>query len=165
VQKQCNFDEFPRNGWPSANDLKTYFLSPPGQRWRFVSDSDCWGLNAIGADGTEHLPEGKGRIDIHLTMVGNPFLGVLLQYRKAGGGLRGAYYSQGDLSRLREWVRTKDGDAMPVGLYVPFEAAWQAVKQFIEADGARPKSIVWISGRDLPKDAFPDPGAPRAGRE
>jgi len=48
---------------------------------------------------------------------------------------------------------------MPVGLYVPFEAAWHAVKEFIETDGALPKSIAWISDDDLPNDTFPDPGA------
>jgi len=159
MQKRSDFDEFFESRWPVPNDLKRYFLSPPDQRWRFASDSDCGGLSAIGVDGTEHLPEGEGRIDIYLTMVGNPLLGVLLQYRKAGGGFREAHYSQGDLSRLREWVRTKDGDAMPVGLYAPFEIAWRAVKEFIETDGALPKSIAWISERDLPKDSFPDPGA------
>lgn len=46
---------------------------------------------------------------------------------------------------------------MPVDLYAPFELAWQAVKEFIETDGALPKRIAWISGRDLPKDTFPDP--------
>ena len=63
------------------------------------------------------------------------------------------------MKRLREWVMTHDGDLMPIGLFVPFERAWTAVKEFIEKDGALPKSIPWIADRDVPDYAFPDPGA------
>jgi hypothetical protein len=49
------------------------------------------------------------------------------------------------------------GDLMPIGLYVPFERAWAAVKEFMEMDGALPKSIAWIGEDDIPDDAFPDP--------
>jgi len=46
---------------------------------------------------------------------------------------------------------------MPIGLYVPFEAAWKAVKEFIETGGAFPQSIEWIANNDLPLNSFPDP--------
>ena len=68
-------------------------------------------------------------------------------------------HSKGDLSRLGEWVRTLHGDARPIGLYIPFAEAWQAVKEFIESDGELPKSIAWISAEDLPNNTFPDPFA------
>jgi hypothetical protein len=29
--------------------------------------------------------------------------------------------------------------------------------EFMETDGALPKSIDWIAGRDIPNDAFPEP--------
>jgi hypothetical protein len=159
MKKRIYFDVFDGRGWPTPRDLEPYFLGSSGQRSSFESDNDCWGLSAEGVDGTEHLPEGQGRIDIRLTMVGNPDRGVLLQYRKMGGRHGDTYYSRGDLSRLREWVVTKDGDLRPIGLFVPFERAWAAVKEFIERDGALPKSISWIAGRDVPDYAFPDPGA------
>ncbi len=159
MRKRIYFDVFDGRGWPTPSELKRYFLAPPGQRSSFESDNDCWGLTAEGVDGTDHLPEGKGRIDIHLTMVGNPDHGVLLHYRKWGGRLKETYYSKGDLRRLREWVRTVHGDLMPIGLYIPFETAWTAVKEFIERDGALPKSIEWIADRDVSDDAFPDPRA------
>jgi hypothetical protein len=80
MRKRSHFDEFTGDGWPEASKLERYFLAPAGEHFR--PWDGCWGLRAEGVDGTEHLPEGKGRIDIGLTMVGNPDRGVLLQYRK-----------------------------------------------------------------------------------
>jgi hypothetical protein len=80
-----------------------------------------------------------------------------LHYHKTGGARGEFYYSKGDLSRLKERVKTMHGDLMPLGLYIPFESAWKAVKEFIERDGALPNSIEWIAGEDIPDDAFPDP--------
>jgi hypothetical protein len=80
VKKSVYFDVFDRPGWPSPDELQHYFLAPPGQRWTFGDgENDSWGLTAEGVDGTEHL-ELNERIDNHLTMVGNPDHGVLLQY-------------------------------------------------------------------------------------
>jgi len=69
----------------------------------------------------------------------------------------GVFSSKGDLTKLREWVRTLHNDPMPVGLFIPYADAWRAVKEFIETDGALPKSIEWIANSDLPLGTFPDP--------
>jgi len=159
MRKTTHFASLPDEGWPKPKDMEPYFLGPPGRRWTLVERQDCWGLAAEGVDGTEHLPDAKGRIDIHLTMVGNPDRGVLLQYRKVGGGYGDVYYSKGELKRLKEWVMTHDGDLMPIGLFIPFERAWAAVKEFMDKDGALPTCIAWIADRDVPEYAFPDPGA------
>jgi hypothetical protein len=161
MKKLTHFEYLPRAGWPSPNKLEHYFLSASGRRQAFdTTGNDCWGLSAEGVDDTEHLPANKGRIDIRLTIVGNPDHGVLLQYVKAGGGRRDVHCSSGDPKRLREWTGNKHGDLMPIGLFIPFERAWSAVKEFIEKDGALPQSIAWISGNDIPPDAFPDPAEP-----
>src|SRR5262249_42883510 len=56
VKKSVYFDVFDRPGWPSPDELRHYFLAPPGQRWTFVDgESASWGLDAEGVDGTEHL--------------------------------------------------------------------------------------------------------------
>jgi hypothetical protein len=89
--------------------------------------------------------------------LGNIYHGVLLHYRKGGGDYKDSFYSKGDLTRLREWVKTRHDDLFPVGLYIPFETAWKAVKEFIETDGQLPRNIEWVAGNDLPADAFPDP--------
>ena len=85
--------------------------------------------------------------------MGNPDYGVLLQYLKLGSGQN--YYSQGDLNRLFERVETQHGDPMPIDLHIRFEDACGAVKEFVQGDGALPRSIAWISSADLPKNVFP----------
>jgi hypothetical protein len=108
-------------------------------------------------EGTEHLPANHGRIDIQLELWGNPDLGVLLIWSKWGGGYKDTFTSKGDMNRLRELIRSTHDTPLPVGLFIPFEAAWMAVKEFIETDGALPKSIEWVANRDLPENTFPDP--------
>jgi hypothetical protein len=157
MRKRVYFDVFRGPGWPSPNQMQHYFLSASGRRRAFGTGNDSWGLSAQGLDGTEHLPMGEGRIDIRFTVLGNLDHGVLLHYDKAGGGRRDIYYSKGDLKRLREWVETRHGDLMPIGLFIPFERAWTAVTEFLEADGALPKSIAWIASENVPDGAFPDP--------
>lgn len=103
-----------------------------------LNADDSAALWAEGADATEYLAEGKGRIDIELMMWANPDLGVLLIYTKWGGGHEQVFSSKGDLGRLREWVRGLHGTPLPVGLFIPFEVAWKAVKEFIETEGELP---------------------------
>jgi hypothetical protein len=150
----CDYES--EEEWPDPGWLAPYFMTPSGRRRAFGLTNDCWGMNLEGIGGTEHLPPFHGRIDINLTILGHPDFGVHLSYQRfAAQGL--TFYSKGDLGRLRECVRTMHGDLVPIGLYVPFETAWKEVKEFIERDGAVPKTITWIAGRDLPADTFPDP--------
>jgi len=155
MKKRIYFDVFDGPGWPTPTELKPYFLGSSGRHSSFESDNDCWGLTVEGAEGTDQLPEGKGRIDIHLTMLGNVDHGGLLYYRKWGGGYRDTFYSKGDLTRLREWVETKDGDLMPVGLFIPPAIAWKAVKEFMDREGELPNGIEWVVDSDIPAEAFP----------
>jgi hypothetical protein len=157
VQKNAYFASREIQGWPTTKELEPYFLAPPGQRWFFETRNDSAVLTAEGVDGSEHLDPNKGRIDIELEMWGNPHLGVLLIYSKWGGVHKQMYSSKGDLSRLREWVRSTHDTPLPVGLFIPFEKAWTAVKEFIESDGQLPNSIEWVANRDLPPNTFPDP--------
>jgi hypothetical protein len=59
-------------------------------------------------------------------------------------------------------VETIHEDLRPIGLFIPCESAFRAVKEFIETDGELPQCIEWIRDKDLPPDAFPDPGKLRA---
>jgi hypothetical protein len=157
MKKRVHFGPHRHDEWPNPKELEHYFLAPPGQRWFFERRNDSAALWGKGADGTEHLGLGQGRVDIELMMWGNPDLGVLLLYSKLGGGHEMRFASKGDVSRLREWVRSVHGDLLPVGLFVPYETAWKAVKEFVETDGELPKSIEWIAVDDLPPGTFPDP--------
>jgi hypothetical protein len=157
VKKSTYFDSVPRKGWPDPNELKPYFLAAPGKQWFNTGGNDGASLRAEGVGGTGHLVEEKGRIDLELMMWGNPDLGVLLIYRKYGGGHQEAFTSFSDLSRLGEFVRTLHRDKMPVGLSIPFAEAGKAVKEFLVTDGQLPKSIKWIANKDLPPNTFPPP--------
>ena len=137
--RKCAYLDLRRgNGWPRPEELEPYFLRPPGQCWGFKSGNDNAGLAAEGVDGTEDLDPNDGRIDVDLDMWGHPDLGVLLIHSKWGGGVKEMSSSKGDLTRLREWVRSKHGTLLPAGLFIPHGAAWEAVKEFMETDGELP---------------------------
>ena len=158
MKKDTYFASSFRNGWPEPKELEPYFLGPPERRWFFETRNDGAILTAEGAEGTEHFdPNARRRINIYLDMNGHPEHGVLLIYRKWGGGYKETYNSMGDLSRLTEHVRSMHGTPLPVGLFIPFERAWSAVKEFMETDGKLPKSIDWIEDSKLPPEAFPGP--------
>jgi hypothetical protein len=46
------------------------------------------------------------------------------------------------------------GTPLPVGLFIPFEKAWLAVKEFMETDGKLPKSIDWIENDNCRPERF-----------
>jgi len=155
MNKRTYFDSYWGSGWPDENWLGRYFLTPQGRLDFFASGNDSWGLKADGVDGTDRLPHLKGRIDVDLTIQGHPDAGILLFYHKTGAGRQIGFYSKGDLSRLHDRVRTAHDDLMPIGLFVPFETAWKAIKEFMERDGALPTSIAWVASSDLPAGVFP----------
>ena len=162
MRKCAYFDLRRSNGWPRPEELAPYFLRPRGQCWAFKSGNDNAGLAVEGVDGTENLDPNDGRIDVDLDMWGHPDLGVLLIYSKWGGRVKEMRSSKGDLTRLRERVRSKQGTLLPVGLFIPHGSAWEAVKEFMETDGELPTSIEWIANRDLPRGTFPDRSAATA---
>ena len=106
---------------------------------------------------TDDLPIGQGCVKISLQLWGKPNLGVLLVYSRLGGGYGDFFSSKENMTRIREWVRSTHGDPLPIGLFIPFAPAYQAVKEFIETDGELPKSIEWIANKDLPPNTFAEP--------
>lgn len=157
MKKHGYFDTFSDDRWPSLDWLKPYFIAPPGKEWFSSGGNDSAGFVIEGLHNTEHLPAHQVRVDADLMMWGNPAHGVLLIYSKWGGGRREVFSSKGDLSRIRELVRSLHDTPLPVGLFIPFPKAWLAVKEFMETEGELPKSIEWIANRDLPPNTFPDP--------
>jgi hypothetical protein len=157
MRKRTSFEKHKHQGWPDPAVLKPYFFGPPGDEWFHTGGNDTAGLSARGLYGTEQGIAGKTRIDLDLHIYGIPSLGALLFYHKYGGGYGEAYTSKGDMSRLREWVRNLHNDPLPVGLFIPFPDAYEAVKEFIETEGGLPKCIEWVANKDLPRGTFPDP--------
>jgi hypothetical protein len=162
MRKDAYFHTFLGPGWPSEAFLKPYFRTPPAGAisWFPNSGNDSGGLSLEDLDSTGLLRPDLGRKDIQLDMWGNPELGVLLQYTRLGGGVpRQDWFSKGDMSKIRQWVRSLHNDPLPVGLFIPFDKAWFAVKEFMETEGKLPSSIEWVTSDDLPANTFPDPTA------
>jgi hypothetical protein len=161
VIRKIYFDRFDSSGWPALSELEPFFLAPKGQEWSFQGRNDSWGMEVQGLYDTGDHAE-MDRVDVHLYMTGNRDLGVYFVYDKWDGRIRRKYsYSpKGDLSRLGEFVESLHGDSLSVGLFVPFPAAWKAVKEFMVTDGELPTSIEWIATRDFPPGTFPVPKPP-----
>lgn len=157
MRKVAFFEKLWNADWPDVEWLKPYFIPPPGKQWSLSGGNDSGSFSIEGADGTEHFKPGQGQINIYLEMWRNPDLGILLIYKKWGRDLDITYTCRGDLTRLRQWVRSKHQTPLPIGLFIPFEKAWSAVREFIETEGSLPKSIEWIANRDLPAETFPLP--------
>ena len=157
MKKRTYFNSAVAKGWPDPMELKPYFFGPPGKEWFDTGGNDGASISATGLYGTEDGAPGKTRVDLYLHLYGMPSLGVLLVYHKYGGGYQEEYTSKGDMSRLQEWVRNLHQTPLPVGLFIPFPKAYDAVKEFIETDGQLPKCIEWVANKDLPPGTFPDP--------
>jgi hypothetical protein len=157
MKKRTYFDSDDFKGWPDPQKLRPYFFAPFGEEWFHTGGNDGALIEAEGVDGTDDLQPNTGRVDLRFWMCGIPRLGVLLSYDKIGGGLRESYCSKGNLKRLNEWVRNLHNTPLPVGLFIPFDAAWHATKELIETNGKLPRCIEWIADNDLPPGTFPDP--------
>ena len=102
--------------------------------------------------GLKHLEYYKGRIDIELAMWGHPRPWRSADLVQAGRRLQADVQLEGRLEPPSGVGSQHSRYAMPIGLFVPYETAWKAVKEFIETDGELPKSIEWIANRDLPPE-------------
>lgn len=160
MRKNAYFHTFLGPGWPSQAFLRPYFKKPPpgAISWYPNSGNDSGGMSLEGIDGTEHLPYGLGRKDIDLSMWGNPELGVLLHYAIVSGDApRQDWFSKGDMTKIRKWVRALHDTPLPIGLFIPYDQAWLAVKEFMDTEGQLPTSIEFVKGSELPTNSFPDP--------
>ena len=149
MRKSCSFHDFDASGWPSPDDLKKYFLAG-GRLWA-SQDNDSWALRAEGLYGTVVLPRSDA-VTAELRMTGSPDHGVTLDFARWHGRIRrlDRYCSVGDLRRLQRFMISRQGEPYSLGLFIPFERAFGAVKEFIESDGELPTSIEWISGDGFP---------------
>jgi hypothetical protein len=101
-------------------------------------------------------------VNVDLRMMGSLEHGVTLDFARWHGRIRrlDRYCSDGDLRRLGQFMYSLQGHPYSLGLFIPFEEAFKAVKEFIESDGELPTCIGWISGKDLLPERFPVPTWP-----
>lgn len=159
TRKTAYFDEHWGDGWPELRDIAPCLIDPVRRTQFFSKGWDGGSFTIEGQHGTEKLTPHTGLIKATLYMYMNPDHGVGLQYSQWDGRIKQliTQHSKGDLSRLREFVRSFHGTPLSLGLFISFESGWKAVKEFIETNGELPTSIDWIDGRDLSSDVFPDP--------
>lgn len=157
MRKVTYFEDFPLDGWPSPDQLRPYFIAPPGQEWFYATGNDTAGLRLEGIEGTEQYEWGRGRIDLVISMWGHPKHGMLIMYQRQGEVNGEIFFTKGNMSLIRKHTRSLHDTPLPIGLFIPFAQAWLAVEDFILSEGGRSKRIEWISALDLPPDSFPDP--------
>jgi hypothetical protein len=159
MRKSCYFHAFYDSCWPSADELKKYF-SAGGKLWA-SHGNDSWALRAEGLYGTAILPL-PDAVTVELRMAASPGHGVTLDFARWHGRIRrlDRYCSVSDLGQLGRFVYGLQGIPYSLGLFIPFEEAYKAVKEFIESDGELPTGIGWVSGEDLLPERFPVPAWP-----
>ena len=164
MRKDSAFNDHWGAGWPELSDIESCFLDPTARAQYFVKGQDGGKFSIEGLYGTEGLPAQGGLVNVTLFLSMSPQYGASLFYKKWDGRVRRqtGYSSKGDLSRLDEFIWSFHKTPLSVGLFIPFEEGWKAVKEFIETEGELPQSIAWVNNRDLPSETFPDLGNPEA---
>lgn len=161
MRKRFTFDSFGDAPWPPSEVLAPYFIDPQ-RRDELFAQQRCDGVFSIeGLEGTGHLDPKNGRVDVRLFLTMLPGYGASLQHSKWDGRIqqKTSLASKGDVGRLAEYIPSFHGSPMPIGLFIPFEQGWAAVKEFLEGNGDLPRSIEWISLADVPEIPYKMPKA------
>lgn len=157
VKKEAAFDNHWGNGWPEISVVEQGLSDPEKLAQLFAKgrDGGCFSIEWI-YDKKNSAPQSE-LVGATLYMHMNPDHGIKLQYSKWDGriGEKRTYHSKGDLTRLKQFVRSFHRTPLSIGLFVPFEIGRRAVKEFLETDGGLPRSIDWVSEDDLPSEVFP----------
>jgi len=159
VKKEASFGDHWGNGWPDISAVEKGLADPEKLAQLFAKgrDGGCFSIEWI-YDKDDSIPQ-TGLVGAILYMHMNPEHGIKLQY--SGWDRRTAkretYHSKGDLTRLKQFVRSFHRTPLSIGLFVPFEIGRKAVKEFLQTDGKLPQSVDWISDDDLPSEVFPLP--------
>lgn len=157
MKTRAYFDELWGDEWPTIDWLEPRFRAPPRGISPLQAKKGDGRFEVEGVDGTGHLDKNNGRIDAVMLLCADPRYGLLFDYTRFGGGVREAFLSKGDLRRRLEWVKSPHGTPLSIGLFVPVEKGWNALKQFIESKGQLPTAIEWIAEGELPPETFPLP--------
>jgi Immunity protein Imm1 len=157
-----NFGKFHGNQLPPLNELEQYFTLKRGYLWLDLPGVDTAGIEYLDVTGSGEESIEASRVDLALTLWGHPAYGVYLQYDRRAKNDRMTRCSVGS-GESGQWIRSRQGDLIPLGLCISFDNAWRAVKEFVETGGALPESVDWLAANKLAPNAFPDPNyVPRA---
>jgi hypothetical protein len=153
MKKTFAFGPFGDTVWTDPSKIEHFFLDPRQRELLFL-DREGGGVFSIeGLEGTEGLSSEAERVNARLYLAMLPQHGATISYHHWDGRIRKKieFHSKGNLERINEYVRSFQGSPMQLGLFVPYEAAWNAVKEFMEGDGGPPTSIEWVGGASIPQ--------------
>jgi hypothetical protein len=145
--------------WPRPAMVAPLFLDPKQREWCYWDGGNGGSFKIDGLNGSQAEQDPQRRANASLYIMGDRHHGISLFHRLWDGksGQARGHHSRGDLSRRLDFVRTRDGDRVSVGLFIPFEMAWLAVEDFMTNDGQLSTRINWVNVDDLPNDTFPEP--------
>lgn len=157
MQRHGAFDDHWGAGWPDPAYVEPFFLDPVARAKFFKR----WDGGSFVVEDLEVMPGELVTVALLLHM--NPRYGVKLNYTKSSHrtGQKLALSSKGDLSRLAEFTLSMHETPLSVGLFVPFEAGWNATRHFLRAPSEIPTGVEWVESGKLPPGTFPDLGNPQ----
>src|SRR5689334_22088829 len=118
VKKEAAFDDYWGNGWPDVSTVQLCLADPERRAQLFAKgrDGGCFSIEWIYEknDSTSQ----SGLVGAVLYMHLNPDHGIKLQYsgwdRRIGE--RNTYHSKGDLTQLKQFVRSFHRTPLSIGL-------------------------------------------------
>lgn len=157
MEKTAYFDGHWGEGWPELNYVESRITDAASRTRLFERGQDGGSFFIEGFNDAENWIPQNGQCKAALYLHMNLDCGVKLQHSKWDGRRLIIHNSKGDLGRLGEFVRSLHDTPLSLGLFISFDLGWRAVKEFLQTDGALPKSIEWVANSDLPPETFPTP--------
>jgi Immunity protein Imm1 len=144
-------DQASDTSWPQIQSLNEYFKPWLGTTpWKFKTQNldDAWFW--ICQKDAEHF-----EVRTELRLIGLPGYGVYISYWQSGAKSGDVnLYAKGDIARAKDCAANRRGDVFSLALLVPFSAAYSALAEFLETDGALPGCIEWMEPSEV-SYAFP----------
>ena len=157
MKRFISINGFECNRWPAADQLEQSFLDPARRNWAFWDGGGGGYISVSGLDGTENEPDGPNRSNARIAIRAHRKHGATLDHHWWDGKRRvsTSHLSLGSTSDMTKLPHLDNRQPFAVGLFIPFELAWLALKDFM-VDPIHPsKSVPWINAKDLPPSAIP----------
>lgn len=163
MHKESAFNTHWGDGWPDLAMVEACVIDPVRRAEMLASGMHGGNFSITGLYGTENLAPREGLVSSTLYLYLNASHGAMLLYSRWDGREQKqyGYNSKGDLSLLGQFVRSFHDTPLSLGLFIPFEDGWLAIKEFMLSEGELPTCIEWVATEVLPPETFPDPARRR----
>ncbi len=139
--------------WPPIATLEREFMDPTRREWAYWDGSGAAGgyMKISGIEGTEAQPDGRTRSGATISIRAHRQFGATLSHHwwDAKSATATTHLSLGDRSLLSQMTTLDDRQPYPIGLFIPFELAWLAFRDFIQEPTRVTSAVPWINGVDL----------------